>query len=338
MLAVNDDAEIERGPLKAPFPYFGGKSRVASIVWDALGDVNNYVEPFAGSLAVLLSRPSEPKIETVNDMDCMLANFWRAVKAAPDAVAEHADWPVNEVDLEARHYWLVQKKPSIRDAMGDTAWYDAKSAGWWVWGISAWIGGGWCSGSGPWHHDGAAWDKQTGAGMGVNRQLPHLTGEGKGVNRKTSGVYDVMHRLSRRLRGVRVCCGDWSRVCGPTPTYKNGLTGVFLDPPYAVEDRDVVYNEESFSVARDVTAWALTVGDRPDMRIIVAGYEGEHSSLTDAGWRVVAWKAHGGYGSSGVGRGRDNKHRERLWLSPHCLSTETRGKPGSDLFTAPPST
>ena len=46
-------------PLKAPFPWFGGKRRVAHIVWDRFGCVPNYVEPFAGSLAVLLGRPHE---------------------------------------------------------------------------------------------------------------------------------------------------------------------------------------------------------------------------------------------------------------------------------------
>jgi site-specific DNA-adenine methylase len=40
--------------MQAPFPWFGGKRKVASEVWAALGDVDNYVEPFAGSLAVLL--------------------------------------------------------------------------------------------------------------------------------------------------------------------------------------------------------------------------------------------------------------------------------------------
>jgi DNA adenine methylase len=49
--------------------------------------VPNYVEPFAGSLAVLLARPHAPKIETVNDKDGLISNFWRAVKYAPDEVA-----------------------------------------------------------------------------------------------------------------------------------------------------------------------------------------------------------------------------------------------------------
>ena len=57
--------------LKAPFPWFGGKSRIAPEVWDRFGAVDNYVEPFAGSLAVLLGRPTVPQTETVNDLDCV---------------------------------------------------------------------------------------------------------------------------------------------------------------------------------------------------------------------------------------------------------------------------
>ena len=90
--------------IHAPFPWFGGKSRCASEVWAGLGPVDNYVEPFAGSLAVLLSRPDErwmDAAETVNDMDRYLSNFWRSLSQAPDEVAHWADWPVNECDLNS---------------------------------------------------------------------------------------------------------------------------------------------------------------------------------------------------------------------------------------------
>lgn len=43
--------------LAAPFPYFGGKARIADRVWQALGKVDHYLEPFFGSGAVLLRRP-----------------------------------------------------------------------------------------------------------------------------------------------------------------------------------------------------------------------------------------------------------------------------------------
>ncbi len=60
---------------KAPFPWFGGKSKVAPIVWQAFGEVKNYVEPFFGSGAVLLGRPHPPHTETVNDADGFICNF-----------------------------------------------------------------------------------------------------------------------------------------------------------------------------------------------------------------------------------------------------------------------
>ena len=45
--------------LKAPFPWFGGKSRAAHLVWERFGNVRAYVEPFFGSGAVLLRRQTE---------------------------------------------------------------------------------------------------------------------------------------------------------------------------------------------------------------------------------------------------------------------------------------
>ena len=295
--------------LKAPFPWFGGKSRVAHIVWDRLGNVPNYVEPFAGSLAVLLGRPHTPHIETVNDRDCFIANFWRAAQHDPDGVAHYADQPVNEADQHARHLWLIQQSDWAEQLKTDPDYYDVKVAGWWVWGQSIWIGSGWCAG---------------------HRQLPHLGDAGKGVDEsaesgRTSAtpVQEYMRQLCSRLRYVRVCCGDWSRVCGPSPTVKLGITGVFLDPPYADEaDRQSdLYAVDDLQVAHEVRKWAISNGDNPEMRIALCGYEGEHD--IPASWECFAWKARGGYGSQSAGRGRDNAKRETIWFSPGCLKPPT---------------
>lgn len=91
--------------LKAPFPWFGWKSRVADIVGARLGDVDNYVEPFLGSGAVALMRKTVPRTETFNDIDGYIANFWHAIQSDPDSVAYFADWQVTEADLTARHIW-----------------------------------------------------------------------------------------------------------------------------------------------------------------------------------------------------------------------------------------
>jgi len=288
--------------LKAPFPWFGGKSRAADIVWKHFGDVPNYVEPFAGSLAVLLGRPTKPRTETVNDEDCYLSNFWRALSADPEQVAFFADWPVNEADLHARHKWLLAQSDFRERMKVDPNFYDAKIAGWWVWGLCSWIGQGWCYAE-------RAQRPHLGHGMGINRKFPHLGDAGRDL----AGYFE---QLALRLRKVRVVCGDWSRVLGPCVTIYHGITGVFLDPPYA-SNRNISYAVDSRTVAHKVREWAIANGDNPLMRIALCGYDGEH--VMPEGWAVVAWKACGGYGLHGNGKGRDNSVKERIWFSPRCL-------------------
>lgn len=310
--------------LIAPFPWFGGKSKVADIVWRAFGaEVPNYVEPFFGSGAVLLARPAgNVGIETINDLDGYVANFWRAIQHAQDAVAHYADWPVNENDLHARHLWLVARKGDlIAKLQGDPDYYDAKIAGWWVWGICCWIGGGFCSGQGPWVvRDGKMIDAREDGEEGVKLQLPHLGDAGRGE--RLEWLLEWFGTLSARLRDVRVCSGDWSRVCGPSVTEKNGMTGIFMDPPYSnlAGRAGDIYRVDSESVAHDVREWAIANGNNQLLRIALCGYEGEHT-MPDT-WACVPWKAHGGYGSQGDGNGRENSAKERIWFSPACLPME----------------
>ncbi len=279
-------------------------------------------------------------------MDCYLANFWRALQSDPEGVTANADWPVNEADLHARHLWLVSQEGFRERMKVDPDFYDSKIAGWWVWGQCIWIGSGWCAVQLP--HLGSA-------GTGVHRKLPHLGNAGKGVNRQlpdlgnagrgaevewisypTSGtraraaLVEYMRELAERMRRVRVCCGDWSRVCGPSPTVKLGATGVFLDPPYSDEAdrREALYSTDDLSVAHAVRKWALANGSNPNLRIALCGYEGEHQ-MPDS-WECMAWKARGGYGSQGNGRGRENSARERIWFSPACL------RPQDSLFATMP--
>lgn len=142
-----DDSDFQ--PIKTPFPYYGGKSRVAPEIWRRFGDVKNYVEPFFGGGGVLLNRPLSAgafRKETVNDIDALLANFWKAAKQHPRKLAKVADYPVSELDLHARHKWLTQKREAIWEKLlAEPAWCDPVVAAWWVWGISQWKGGGWCS-------------------------------------------------------------------------------------------------------------------------------------------------------------------------------------------------
>ena len=332
-------------PIPPPFSWFGGKRRVAKVVWQRFGDVKNYVEPFFGSGAVLFGRPHPPRLETINDKDGLVANFWRAVKHDPEAVARWADNPVNENDLHARHIWIVNQLADFVPRLeGDPDFYDAKIAGWWVWGICCWIGSGWCAGNGPWHVENGRlvrgpdsagiWRQRpqlgdAGRGVnrkrpamgfdrGVNRKRPVIGRPGIGVNRPSCLLLDWMQSIASRLRRVRVCCGDWRRVCGNTPTIKQGLTAVFLDPPYSHDVRNNNLYREEKTLAEDVRAWAVENGDNPKMRIALCGYEGEHKM--PGTWEKYTWESGGGYSNAGNTARRKNRKLERIWFSPHCLT------------------
>jgi DNA adenine methylase len=95
---------------------------------------------------VLLARPSTPKVETVNDKDGLIANFWRAVQHAPGRgralgrLAGQRGGPARASPVARR-----KALPLTEKLIADPDYYDAKVAGWWVWGICSWIGNGWCS-------------------------------------------------------------------------------------------------------------------------------------------------------------------------------------------------
>lgn len=306
-------------PLKAPFPWFGGKLKVAPLVWAALGDVKNYVEPFFGSGAVFLNRPHPHRIATLNDTDGFVANFWRAIAADPECVARQVDWPAFENDLHARHHWLIEREDDLKERLeGNPDYYDPKIAAWWAWGICCWIGSGWCSGKGPWRVENERLTKGD-AGRGVHRKRLNLCNAGRGVNRPNVALVDWFQELAARLAVARVCCGDWTRVMGPFVTFTFGLTGIFLDPPYSQALRKKSLYRSETDCSAEVRAWAIANGENPLLRIVLCGYDVEHDDLEARGWRVVPWKAVGGYGSQGRGRARENAARERLFLSPHCL-------------------
>ena len=332
--------------LSAPFPYFGGKSRACAQVWTAFGEVKNYVEPFCGSAAMLLGAPEGKRVETINDADGFVANFWRAVSKDDAAVAEAMDWPVNETDLFARHLWLVQQSAGLLARLhADPDYYDARIAGWWAWGACNWIGSGWCSGKGPWTLVDGEVVRAT--GKGINRKLPHLGNAGQGVNRQLphlgdagrgAFIRDWLASLGARLRDVRVACGDWKRVVADSVTVRFGTTAVFLDPPYTKGAMDYAAGGVGGALADEVRAWCRDNGDNRKLRIVLCGHAGEHDELLPHGWTTRSWKARRGYATTSDAV--ENRASETLWVSPACVGTPDVEAPLVDLFTgevlAPP--
>jgi hypothetical protein len=347
---------------KSPYPYFGGKSRIARVVWERLGNVSHFVDPFFGSGALLLSRPADHfdaqlgiwPLETVNDLNGFIANFWRAIAHDPGAVARYADWPANQNDLTARHYWLVQRHADlVRRLEADPDYYDPKIAGWWVWGAGLWLGGGYCSGKGPWRVvDGRM--VKTGSGS-VKRTALRLGDKGNGVHRVTvgikrqrvpmetgrdvhrmkigsllleqndvlpvaDGIYGWFAELASRMRRVRVNCTDWRNILTDSALKEGTTVGVVLDPPYARRERDSNIYMHEHEIWGDVKQWAIGHGDDPRYRIAYFGYlhEGNMPGDWPANWVHVVWTA-----SRGMAKETNkNRFREVVYFSPHCLKED----------------
>jgi DNA adenine methylase len=110
--------------VKPPITYFGGKTSIADRIVGLLPPHEHYVETHCGSLAVLLAK-APSAMETVNDLDEHLMNFWRVLRDQPEdlarvcALTPHSRreaelvaeppsmWPKDLDDLErARRIWV----------------------------------------------------------------------------------------------------------------------------------------------------------------------------------------------------------------------------------------
>ena len=331
--------------LKAPFPYYGGKSRWAATILERLGaDIQVYVEPFAGSLAVLLASDVHAR-EVVCDTNGHICNFWRAIAADPETVAYWADYPTIHQDLTARHRWLIQWARDNSDMLStDPEWFDAKAAGWWVWGISSWIGGQWCV---------DRWDKGEfpgqipkllknpgGSGEQVQRaNIPHVSDQrphikhkvgGQGVQVQRTTLHNAPYSrgtrllpwftaLAERLKSVVVLNRSWESALSPTilmntRTGPKPPVGILLDPPYDEANRDaILYQSDvdgtSDSVASASWAWALEHGDT--YRIAYCCHVDD--LVVPDGWDSVDAPFRG------VKRLDRRDNREMIMFSPACL-------------------
>ncbi len=289
---------------RAPFPYFGGKTKVTSLVWDRLGSPKQYIEPFSGSAAMLLAAPKRANLEVLGDQNFYIANFWRCIKFDPERTADWADYPVSHVDLDARHAWLTQPErvARLRVALADAEWPgDPKIAGWWVWGQCAWIGSGWCEKQ---HvskvpHVQSKIPHVSNAGVGVQSQIPHVGNAGM-------GVHVWFKTLSDRLKKVRVIHGDWTRTLNHQ--YGAEKTAVFLDPPYKAYEKLYAKGSDS-CVADAVAAWAR---ENESLAIALCGHVGDYDM---PGWDVVPWsRTRPTYGGS------KTRASEAIWFSPGCAA------------------
>jgi hypothetical protein len=237
---------------------------------------------------------------------------------------------VTEIDYHARLAWLQERRNDglVSWLEGDPEAHDPKAAGWWLYVTACAIGDPW---RGPWRVvDGRLTKVGAGgvtralphlgcAGRGIKRGLPHLGNAGQGVNRAHDDLTNYLTQLANRLQHVRITCGDWQRVTNPS-VHRAGAGGdgtraIFLDPPYATSGTVYAHGDNNGDLSAAVRQWCATAPAH--LRIVLAGYDTEHDDLLAHGWT----KQHGKAGGRGYNTDTTNARRERLWLSPACITT-----------------
>lgn len=123
------------GQVKPPFSYYGGKTMLAPKIAELLPEHDHYVEPFAGSLAVLLAK-APSRCETVNDLDGDLMTFWRVLRDQPQELERaclltphsRADYEISK-DLEGVGDLERARRVFVRLTQGRS--HSMKPTGWW---------------------------------------------------------------------------------------------------------------------------------------------------------------------------------------------------------------
>lgn len=301
-----------------PFTYFGGKRRVARVVWERFGEVHTYVEPFCGTAAVLLGCPYGPRRkEIINDLNCYIANFFRAVKAAPDEVAEHADRPKVEADLRAVHRWFAEVfdfEDFRNKVCSNMDFYDAKVAGLWAWGQSLWVGEGFAQrGS---RRKGLANVSNHQSLNSINKDACRVPGC---IFPCSKTLREYLACLACRLADTWILCSDWTVALRHACLMRGKHVGIFLDPPYSHSTgrKRNIYDTDEPDIADAVRDWCIDHGNDPRLRIALCGLEGEHNALEDLGWTTYAWTSSGLQNRKQAPTSR--RRQERIWFSPHCL-------------------
>lgn len=318
--------------LSPPLPFYGKKDYVAPLIWKLLGSPVLYIEPFGGSLAVLLARPDydpHKHWEVVGDLNGLIVNLYRAIKADAVAVAKLVDRMWAEQDLDAALRVINQRKPTLSDWLAENLNnYDVELAAYHL------VLECYCLGS-------MRTNKVSRLGRrGVCAKSFVKVGvdeQGFVVNET---VYEWLRAIQNRLHFVDIYCRDWKKTIeisvGSHTKYlrmqdanSTPRVGVFLDPPYVADEShlikyiDTLTKQDLLKLRNEVLQWCIEMTNCPDMRIVLTGYE-EYDELRKHGWRVYNFrKSH----QSLRNRRKDpilrdeiytNVWRERVYASPTC--------------------
>lgn len=189
--------------VRPPFPYYGSKARLSGWIRGLMGPHLTYVEPYAGSGAVLLARPVPAPTEVLNDLDGHVVTFFRVLRDRPgDLVRVLRCTPYSREEFRGARLdaELDEVERARRFFVRSTQSFNAVGTG-----------------------DGHSASWSNGVRRGSCSQAHTV-----------AGLVEALHAVSRRLRTVVI---DNRDALDTLDRYDGADTVHYVDPPYLASAR-----------------------------------------------------------------------------------------------------
>ncbi|MBS3932993.1 MAG: DNA adenine methylase [Truepera sp.] len=277
-------------PARPPLRYHGGKWNLAPWIIRHFPPHGHYVEPFGGGASVLLRKPRSA-LETYNDLEGEVVNFFRVLRERPKELARAID-----LTPYARQEYLECIKPT--EWLGEAfdpleqarrffvaSWLSLGANGRQHWRRSGWR---YLKTAPTWHSPAVTWCN-----------IDHLA------------------RVAERLKGVQIECKDALDVLR---RFDSPQTLFYLDPPYVASTRNQTLTKVYAFELSDAQHRLLLLRARAlEGYCLISGYASPlyQRHLERYGWQKVSTQT--------TVNGRRKVATECLWLSPRTAEALNGG-------------
>jgi len=178
-------------PARPALKYYGGKWKIANWIISFFPSHTNYVEPCGGAASVLLIKPRSP-LETYNDLDHRVVNFFKVLRERPEELISLIRLtPWSRIELENSQILAIDPLEDARRFFV-TSWQSISTAG-------------------------RSW-----------RSLADYTKRPRSHVMDMIEI-DHLHAVAYRLKNAQLECRDALEVI---KIYDNNSTLTYFDPPY----------------------------------------------------------------------------------------------------------
>lgn len=273
-------------PRKPAFRWHGGKWRLSSWLLKYMPAHDHYVEPYGGSAALLLQKPRSA-METYNDLDFSVVNFFQCLRDNWQALEEAITFtPYSEAEwLKA---WAHIETESILPPIESARRFYVRS----MMSIAA--------PSVSWQN---AWRRQKVLSKGSSGFSSPMKPAAKSFA-ETDHLYD----LAMRLRGVQI---ENDGALNVITRYDHPETLFYVDPPYVLGTRSTKRDAYAFEMDDDDHGFMASILKNCSAMIMLSGYESKLYEELFPNWPWFKKSSR----INGPG-----EREEILWLNPHAAN------------------